>query len=275
MKAQLSIMGLYNYYPSLLDNLELPKGIDRNLIVNLLLIRSADLEVLYPQPEVMKSYLGLYSLSRIDIWTKLYNTTKLEYNPISNYDREETTTRTEQRKTKGKNTATSNGTDTHNRTEDRNLRSSESEDVTVNSRGKSNGTTSDTTEGSTTSEVSKSAYNAASTYSPVDKTVENTQNTADRVTSASTEGSDITSGTKSGSDTGKITTDESIRKQVNDTSSNESEEGSNITEIGRVRGNIGVTTTQQMIQQEREIANFSIYDYIVDDIISAVCLLVY
>lgn len=31
------------------------------------------------------------------------------------------------------------------------------------------------------------------------------------------------------------------------------------------QGNIGVTTTQQMIKEEREISDFSIYDYISDD----------
>ena len=41
------------------------------------------------------------------------------------------------------------------------------------------------------------------------------------------------------------------------------------------RGNIGVTTTQQMIEQERKIAEFNIYDYIVQSFKNRFCLMVY
>lgn len=40
-------------------------------------------------------------------------------------------------------------------------------------------------------------------------------------------------------------------------------------------GNIGVTSTQQMIQQEREVAEFNIFDRIIDDLKKQFCLLVY
>lgn len=41
------------------------------------------------------------------------------------------------------------------------------------------------------------------------------------------------------------------------------------------RGNIGVTTTQQMIKEEREIAMFSIYDTIADSFIKYFCIALY
>lgn len=40
-------------------------------------------------------------------------------------------------------------------------------------------------------------------------------------------------------------------------------------------GNIGVTSTQQLIQSEREVADFSIYQVIADDFKKAFCCLVY
>lgn len=49
----------------------------------------------------------------------------------------------------------------------------------------------------------------------------------------------------------------------------------NNTRIGRAWGNIGVTTTQTMLQQEREISDFSIYDAITNDFKQRFCLLVY
>jgi hypothetical protein len=41
------------------------------------------------------------------------------------------------------------------------------------------------------------------------------------------------------------------------------------------RGNIGVTTTQQMIKEEREMALFSIYDTIADSFIKHFCIALY
>lgn len=43
----------------------------------------------------------------------------------------------------------------------------------------------------------------------------------------------------------------------------------------RAKGNIGVTTTQQMIEQERNIADFNLYDIITEDFKQRFCLLVY
>lgn len=43
----------------------------------------------------------------------------------------------------------------------------------------------------------------------------------------------------------------------------------------RVHGNIGVTTTQQMIQQERESVQFCMTQFIIDDFISRFCIGVY
>ena len=44
---------------------------------------------------------------------------------------------------------------------------------------------------------------------------------------------------------------------------------------GRVHGNIGVTTSQQMLMSERDVANFSIYDVIAQDFAREFCLYVY
>lgn len=41
------------------------------------------------------------------------------------------------------------------------------------------------------------------------------------------------------------------------------------------QGNIGVTTTQQMIKEEREIAVFNVMDVIIDDFKKRFCLLIY
>ena len=44
---------------------------------------------------------------------------------------------------------------------------------------------------------------------------------------------------------------------------------------GRIHGNIGVTTTQQMIQSELELAKFNIYETIADSFVQEFCLMIY
>ena len=41
------------------------------------------------------------------------------------------------------------------------------------------------------------------------------------------------------------------------------------------KGNIGITTTQQMIKEEREVSEFNMYDYIVRSFKERFCILVY
>lgn len=61
-----------------------------------------------------------------------------------------------------------------------------------------------------------------------------------------------------------------------DRSSNrETVDGDSRTFERRETGNIGVTTTQQMIKEEREVDQFNIYDYIVQSFKRRFCLLVY
>ena len=53
-----------------------------------------------------------------------------------------------------------------------------------------------------------------------------------------------------------------------------SDRGSNTHTI-RSHGNIGVTTTQEMIKQQREVVMFNIFDAMIDDFRKRFCILVY
>ena len=43
----------------------------------------------------------------------------------------------------------------------------------------------------------------------------------------------------------------------------------------RIWGNVGVTTTQQMIEEERRVSQFNIMDYIIESFIKRFCLMIY
>lgn len=66
---------------------------------------------------------------------------------------------------------------------------------------------------------------------------------------------------------------ESESKTISDSGNNESSR--EVTHTERRTGNIGVTTTQAMIEKEREIALFSIYDVVIESFKEKFCVMVY
>lgn len=88
--ATLSILGLYNYDSTIFDNMVSPFEDNENLIQNILM-ECAELEILYPDADFMKFAIGAWSQKQLPIWNKLYNTEKLEYNPLENANRTEET----------------------------------------------------------------------------------------------------------------------------------------------------------------------------------------
>lgn len=56
---------------------------------------------------------------------------------------------------------------------------------------------------------------------------------------------------------------------------NSSGASTDVKRTARMWGNIGVTTTQQMIDEERRVSEFNIYDYIIESFIRRFCLLIY
>lgn len=89
MVATLSLLGLYSFRGDILDDFKLPEGIDRDDFVEMLLFDTAELELLTPDPDIMKQLLGRWSNVRVNAWAKMLDTETVEYNPIHNYDRQE------------------------------------------------------------------------------------------------------------------------------------------------------------------------------------------
>lgn len=75
---------------------------------------------------------------------------------------------------------------------------------------------------------------------------------------------------------GTENTSSGTAKQTTDITDGTDENSSrNNTRTERAFGNIGVTTTQQMIEAERNVVKFNIVDYIVEDFKKRFCLLIY
>lgn len=242
MRATLSILGLYQHDQTLFDEMIIPAVLDRQTLIDNILYESASLEAYYSNPDFMKFMIGRWSFMNQTVWEKMLATTTLEYNPIHNYDRTEEWSENE----KMLDTRNATGKDT----ETRNLKTGE----TVN--GSSNGDT--TTSGTIKSDLSVSGYND-NMLSPRESTTESPDTLVSQNVSGETN-RDVT-------DSGTINKDRTDNESLDRKRDN--------TRMGRAFGNIGVTTTQQMIQQEREISEFNIYEYITKSFVKRFCLQVY
>ena len=170
---------MYETDPTIFDGLELPVYIDdnkvihklnRNDVINNIVLKCAELEVVYPTIKMMKFAIGVWSASNQDTWNRLYATQLMKYNPLWNVDA----------------------------------------NVTINRGGDS----------ANTEKVS--GYNS---------------------------------------------------EDWSNSNKNETEYGEQVSE--RRTGNIGVTSSQSLVLSEREVAEFSIIEYITQSFKERFCLLVY
>lgn len=221
----LTVNGLYNYDNTLFDGFNVPEGLVKQIAIDAILMRTRELEILYPDFTYMKNRITIWSKKYQNNWKKLYDTTVLEYNPIENYDRMEDWTDTDDE------TTTSDRDNTRN--------------------------TNNTVKSNSTNEIMNS----------VNVTDQNTafnEGLADHAKQI-TDGNTTENGTITNTETGKDTENESVN----------GERTGKHTRTGRAHGNIGVTTSQQMIQSERDLVVFNLYDVIAESFIENFCLMVY
>ena len=101
--ARMSILGLYNYDPSIFDDVNWPGtidpllpdedqvagAIDKQTIIDKILMDNAELSVVYANPYTMKEMLRVWSAINQQTWKRIWDALTAEYNPIHNYDRNE------------------------------------------------------------------------------------------------------------------------------------------------------------------------------------------
>ena len=201
--AKLTLIGLYSYEPTIFDYLILPEGIDKDTLVDNILMRSGDFEALYPDPDFMKFAIGAWCRKWTPTFTRWIDALSIEYNPLENYDRYEHWT--------------------------------DNKDATTT--GEASGSTSGETHSINTGQVS--AYDAGDTFTNKDRNV--------------IDGDD--SGTSSSNS--EVTLDDDSEHD------------------GRIHGNIGVTTSQQMLLSELDLGYWNIYEKITDLFLTEFVLPVY
>lgn len=204
---KITLIGMYNFDNTLFDNMKLPEGIDKDTLIENILLQGGEFEPLYIDPDFIKFSIGTWSKKwyrTIEKWIKALN---IEYNPLENYDRFEDYT----------------------------------DESSGNVHAKSTDKGTSKTTGGNTTENSVSAYDS-SEYQPSAKS----KLTYDNETTASDGSSDGTSESKG-----------------------------TLKHTARLHGNIGVTTSQQMLQSELDIARFNLYDEVTNLFLTENVLLVY
>lgn len=122
----IDLITMYNYDNTIFDNLQLPSTMNKDDFVNNLLLETAELELLYSNPDFLKFAIGAWSKKELSIWEKLDATLHYEYNPINNTDRTETETVTEEKTGKRNIDGSSTDTGTANSTTKNNYKRDES-----------------------------------------------------------------------------------------------------------------------------------------------------
>lgn len=231
----MSILGLYNWDNSIFDGFSPPKLFEKDIYINSILMECAELEFLYPDPDFAKSSIAIWSKTREVAWQKLADTTTFDYNPIENYNRVESWT--------------DERTNTGNRTASRTNSSNQTTNTEL--------TVSGTVESSSDSTRDVYGFNGTAGGglggAPAEKTTGNQSDSSSSNSNSTVTGS------------GGSSENSSEEKSGNETSKH----------TGNVSGNIGTTTTQQMIKEEREVSTFNLVDYVVRDFKERFCILVY
>lgn len=221
--AKTTLIGMYNFMnesdSDLFLNLALPAGIEKETLINTILMRGGEFEVIYANPYFMRDSILTWSKKWYWTFEKWLKVTQLEYNPIDNYDRSEMYTDVINGNIKNNGKSETIG----------NVNTSIEDHI---------GTEADSTINTTND---KAAFNVESYSADLNSdTTNHDENSTDR------NGSNISDETR------------------NENTSNEQNELRTITHNAHLRGNIGVTTTQQMMESEIMIAYNNMYENIAD-----------
>lgn len=197
--SKITLVGMYQYVNAtgndLFQFLNLPAGIVKADLIDAIMLKGAEFEVLYADASTMQYAIGVWSKKWQHTLSKWAKVLAIDYNPLENYDRTETW----------------------------------SDARSANGKQKGSASDASVMNGSADNEEKRAAYDSA-TYSPLNKN-ENTSNN-------STSSASVTNA--------------------------ETENAESAIHTGNIHGNIGVTTSQQMLSAEWEVAKLNVYESAAD-----------
>ena len=291
---KVTVLGLENYLhdydKSLFDDLTFPAGINKEDTVNNILLEAGEFEPLYGEPYFLRSAISLWGRKHYRTFQKWIDALNIEYAPLENYDRDESWW--DHSEKDSDNTRTLDHQDKRTLdTQDKRTLDTESKLTldtenkrTLDTQDKETRDTSDENvfDKTTTTENEVSAFDSSS-YQAADKTTVDEDGTV-TVNGTGTDTFDHTgtdtlnnSGTETTDNTGTDTLDHTGTDTIDYSGTIKDEGGEEVSSShgGRIHGNIGVTTSQQMLQAELDISRWNIVQQITDLFVTEFCIMVY
>ena len=256
--SKLTMIGIYNYDPTLFDDISLPVGINKDVLVPEILRQCGEFEILYPNIEFLKFMISNWSEKHRRTFEKWVEGLAEEFNPLHNYDRHEVykdirgSVENIVESKNDKNTSISSETNTEN--------------GTSHDENKSNSVSqTDTSSGSET-ERKVSAYDAA-TYQPKEKEESSSHGSGNGVSS------------NNGSNDGRTSSDGSSNSFNSSDGASDGRSDRNLNEVvqheAHLFGNIGVTTSTQMLEDYLRVERWNIYEHIAELFVDEFCIRIY
>lgn len=81
----ISILTVWKTDNTIFDDFVVPEGVDKDLVVDSIMLELSELSLIYSDPDTVKYMLGRWSRKQLPVWEKLYKTTQLEYTVTGNY----------------------------------------------------------------------------------------------------------------------------------------------------------------------------------------------
>ena len=302
MTATMSVLGLYNYDDTIFDNMAFPEAMtttEKTDTINNIILECAELEVLYTNPAFMKFAIQTWSRKELPTWVRVYNASVAEYDPIENYNRYEESTQTtdmtrqhsgndtrrmvidQTEANRGTDTTTNSGKDTTQ------LSGSDGSHTVIDADEAHTGTDTTTNTGSDVTTNQIAGFDSNTLVDHDKSTLAHGHGTSllhgESVATDTTEDITITHGKKEELTHGlqtQLAHGHAIDTDADNTETTthglKIEDNGDVTTESHIHGNIGVTTSQQMLESELEVApKLNIINYITESFKKRFCLLVY
>ena len=240
-QSKITLIGIENYLNpdhSVFETMQLPEGIDKDTLIGAIILRCQEFELLYSDPDFLTAAVNIWSRKNYRTFEKWVKALDIKYDPLFNYDRTEEYTDTHSGDFNRNGTSNDSGNNGNTRTDN----------LTMTNN------LSDTNDVTTTH--SEKAYNDQNYVGTTQDVVDQDESHTGTVTNTGT----VT-------DIGNFSSNGSTNENGKD----------NYTNIHKARlfGNIGVTTSQQMLQSELDIARWNMYEHIADLFAQEFCIMVY
>ena len=88
--GRISLWGFYQFTDKkLFDNIKLCEGLDKQILIDLIMQQSGELAPYHQQPYYLQANIENWFARMYDQFKRMYDAITAEYNPIENYDRHE------------------------------------------------------------------------------------------------------------------------------------------------------------------------------------------